>query len=95
MVSVMCLEKFVDVEYGEGQMVWHLCTPGNWPGVLFKSREDSVYGMNMVGVAAYNSRYVKILMFQLMSNHLHFVILGAETDVMEFYSVLKRYMLRL
>ncbi len=91
----MSLEKFADVEYGEEQMVWHLCTPGNWPGVLFKSREDFVYGMNMVAVAAYNSRYVKIFTFQLMSNHLHFVILGAETDVMEFYSVLKRYMLRL
>ena len=91
----MGLEKFVDVQYGDEQRVWHMCTPGNWPGVLFKRREDFVYGMNMVGVAAYNCSRVKIFTFQLMSNHLHFVILGEEVDVLEFYSVLKRYMLRL
>ena len=74
---------------------WHLCTPGSWPGVLFKEREDYVFGMNMVAMAAYSCRAIKIYTFQLMSNHLHFVISGKECDVLEFFSVLKRLLLRL
>ena len=42
---------------------------------LFRTRDDYVYGMNLVAWAAsnFNGR-LKILTFQIMSNHLHFVL---------------------
>ena len=64
--------------------IWHMCTPGNWPGVLFKCRDDYVFGMNMVALAAWNYKRIKIFTFQLMSNHLHFVMVGNKNDVIDF-----------
>ena len=83
------------MNFGGDYRFWHLCTPGNWPGVLFKERTDYIFGMNMVGVAAHNCRAIKIFTFQLMSNHLHFLVSGKECDVHEFFSVLRRLLLRL
>lgn len=81
--------------FEEECQIWHMCTPGNWPGVLFKSREDYVFGMNMVALAAWNCKSIKIFTFQLMSNHLHFVMAGSKSDIMVFFSELKRLLLRL
>ena len=74
----------------DARKVWHLCTPGESSGILFRTEEDYVYGMNMVGVCA--AKFwdkIGIYTFQLMSNHLHFVIEGELTDVEEFFNDLK------
>lgn len=79
--------------------MWHLCTPGESSGILFRTEDDYVYGMNMVGVSAAKFwEKVGIYTFQLMSNHLHFVIKGEMTDIDAFFSDLKlrlrRYLLK-
>ena len=65
---------------------WHLCTPGQLSGILFSSKEDYVYAMNLIALcAALYLRRVKIYTFQVMSNHLHFVLSGSKEDVLEFF----------
>ena len=83
----------------EGKNIWHLCTPGESSGILFGTEADYTYGMNMVGVSA--AKFfgkIGIYTFQLMSNHLHFVIEGEPDDIEEFFNDLKlrlrRYLLK-
>lgn len=83
----------------ENYGIWHLCTPGDSSGILFRTREDYIYGMNMVGIAAakFMDR-VAVYTFQLMSNHLHFVIEGNKDNAQAFYhdliQRLRRYLIR-
>ena len=65
---------------------WHLCTPGYSQCLLFRDKHDYREGMNMVALSACKfSKKVGIYAFELMSNHLHFVIESSKEDAMDFY----------
>lgn len=75
--------------------MWHLCTPGEFVGIIFREREDYVFGMNLVALcAAEFSAKIKILTFQIMSNHLHFVLMCEENFVSEFFGLFKKRLQR-
>lgn len=62
---------------------WHICTDGLAKDIIFKNDEDFIYGMN--GVAVYASIYeIKVLAFCLMSNHVHFILWGKESECRNF-----------
>lgn len=85
----------LNFEYEDLGPIWHLCTPGEFVGVIFKDRDDYVFGMNLVGLCAANfSPQLKILTFQIMSNHLHFVIECEEPVIGEFFTFLKKRLQR-
>ena len=64
-------------------------------GLWFRDDEDFKVGMNFVAIQAWRSGVV-ILSFVLMSNHLHFVLIGTEESVRDFICGLKgRYSLYL
>lgn len=68
---------------------WHICTRGLEREVIFKSREDFVYGMN--GVAVFSLMYdLRILAFCLMDNHVHFVVKGSRDACLRFIRYYKR-----
>ena len=86
-----------EYEFYELGPVWHLCTPGMHQCSIFRTREDFVFGMNLVALAASSYRdEVKILTFELMSNHFHFVMACEEPSLNGFfdfiYKRLRRYM---
>ena len=84
-----------DYEFKELGPVWHLCTSGKHQCSFFRTRDDYVYGMNLVALAASNYREkIKILTFQLMSNHFHFVMACDEPSVKEFFDFLYKKMHR-
>ena len=58
-------------------------------GLWFRDDEDFKVGMNFVAIQAWRSGVV-ILSFVLMSNHLHFVLIGTEESVHHFINELKR-----
>lgn len=74
--------------------VWHLCTPGHFQQVIFRKKEHYVYGMSLVAMCAYNSPDVQIVTFELMSNHVHFVLCGEKEKIMEFFVSLKKRLAR-
>ena len=85
----------LNFEYDDLGPIWHLCTPGEFVGVIFKDRDDYVFGMNLVALCAANfSPQLKILTFQIMSNHLHFVIECEEPVIGEFFAFLKKRLQR-
>jgi len=72
------------------EQFWHLCTPGDLSGVLFAEKKDFKYGMNAVALAACKfSGKVTIYTFQLMSNHLHFLMGGELPDLQDFFMELR------
>lgn len=52
--------------------------------VLFRDDEDFTAGMNYVAIVAARHSRVKVVAFILMSNHVHFVLIGTREDVEAF-----------
>lgn len=57
--------------------------------VWFREAADYVAGMNYVAVTAYSTK-VMIVAFILMSNHVHFLILGTRQDAQRFIALFKQ-----
>ena len=74
--------------------VWHLCTPGEKQPIVFKNPEDYVFAMTLVAMCAYDCPNVQVITFELMSNHVHFILCGSESDVMAFFAMFKKRLLR-
>ena len=70
--------------------IWHLCTPGEKQAKIFKKNEDYKFAMTLVAMCAYDCPGVQIITFELMSNHVHFVLCGTEVEVLAFFDLFKR-----
>ena len=55
---------------------------------LFNNREEYVYGMNAVALAQYMYD-VRIIQFDLMSNHAHFVVLATGMSCLNFFYLIR------
>ena len=74
--------------------VWHLCTPGENQSLIFKTPEDYVFAMTLVAMCAYDCPNVQVITFEIMSNHVHFIMCGNEPAVMDFFALFKKRLLR-
>lgn len=74
--------------------VWHLCTPGQKQSVIFNDPEDFVYAMTLVAMCAHDCPGIKIITFELMSNHVHFIICGSKKEVLTFFDLFKKRLQR-
>lgn len=64
--------------------VYNANTPENHP-VVFTSDRDYMTAMSIFGICARMYRNIRIFAFQLMSNHIHFVIGGNEDVIHDFF----------
>ena len=88
-IDIMNYDDYCESSFAECRPCWHLFTPGDLSGVLFREREDYVYGMNLVALCVgkfWGS--IRLYTFQIMSNH--FVLSGEKFQVEEFYNELYR-----
>lgn len=69
---------------------WHLCTPGNLSGIIFRDKADFIFGMNLMAWCAARHRNISVLTFALMSNHIHLVCSCSEDELQDFFSDFKR-----
>lgn len=67
-----CLRLF-NAALRAGNTFWHICTPGNGQAIIFRCRDDYAFGMTAVATCAHDAG-VTIITFELMSNHVHFII---------------------
>lgn len=72
-----------------GGPYWHLCTDGQSTELLFESTDDYRFAMNAVASCSIIEG-VRVLTFQLMSNHFHFILGGIESICRSFYDKLIR-----
>ena len=70
--------------------VWHLCTPGDNQSIIFRNPKDYVFAMTLVAMCAHDCPGVQIITFELMSNHVHFVLCGSKEDVLAFFGLFKK-----
>lgn len=70
-------------------MNWHICTDGLAGKILFKSREEYIFGMNGIPVCALPNG-VTITAFCLMSNHVHFIVSGEDAQCRKFIRSYKK-----
>ncbi len=71
------------------EKVYLLSTGHLEKNLWFRNDEDFVAGMNHVAIQAVQNPKVRVLSFVLMSNHVHFVLIGAYEDVYDFVSCFK------
>lgn len=83
-------ENLCESAYSEGGPFWHLCTPGNLSGLIFKNKDDMKFGMTIMAICANSFPDVRILAFAIMSNHIH-IVLSASFELVEpFFKQFKR-----
>ena len=68
---------------------YHLHTPEDHP-VIFRDPEVYAFAMTVVAMCAHDCPKIRIITFELMSNHVHFVICGERDDVLAFFELFKR-----
>ena len=87
----MCEATFLN-----GGRWWHLYTPGNLTSLVFASDDDYRFAMNLMARCLTEFPALKVVAFEIMSNHLHIVLRGDENIISEFFALyrkrLKRYL---
>lgn len=73
--------------------VYHACSSENHP-VIFVTEEDYRTGMTILGMCAILQKGIRIIAFELMSNHIHLVVCGSEEDILGFFRMFKRLLAR-
>ena len=68
---------------------WHLYTPGNLTSIIFTDTEELKFAMNLIGQTAARVPEVEIYTFEVMNNHLHFILAGEEGKCRLFFDMLK------
>lgn len=68
---------------------FHLHTPDKHP-IIFHKPESYQAAMTIVAMCAHDSPDVKIITFELMSNHVHFVLCGKEEACRRFFALFKK-----
>jgi len=72
---------------------WHLWTPENHE-IVFPDEKSFRAGMGLVGICARQSKDVQVVTFELMSNHVHFVLSGTEEAAKEFFQMFRDHLSR-
>lgn len=79
-------------EYGS---FWHLYTDGTKMENIFCSSEDKTLVMTAIAVESIMSEDVKIITFEIMVNHLHFIIAGEYDACLCYFARFKRRLMRM
>ena len=79
--------------YSQAGAVYHACTSENYP-LVFRSDSDFKIGMDLFAVCSLRNRQLRILAFELMTNHIHIVIIGLAEDIERFFSEYKKLLAR-
>ncbi|MCQ2151049.1 MAG: hypothetical protein MJY46_04215 [Bacteroidales bacterium] len=86
-------EAGCEAEFMQLGSIYHLWTQEDFE-IIFTCDDEFKTGMNIIGLCAMMHPDIKIITFELMSNHMHFAISGNETDVVTFFSMTKKYLSR-
>lgn len=74
---------------------YHAYTSGKETPIIFTSKEDMAFAMNVIAQAAYHHKNIRILAFEVMNNHFHFILAGSPENICQFWRFIfkriKRY----
>ena len=58
--------------------------------MLFSSPQDFTFAMNVVALASNRHKDLRIIAFEIMNNHFHFVISAEESEITEFWKFCRK-----
>lgn len=95
-ISYIESERMCEATFLSGGRWWHLYTPGNLTSLVFAGEDDYRFAMNLMARCMAEFPSLKVVAFEIMSNHIHIVLCGDESIINEFFALyrkrLKRYL---
>ena len=73
---------------------WHLYTDGTKMEIAFSGDEEKKQVMTAIAVEEKSSENIMLITFEVMENHLHMIMTGECDSCLEFFSRLKRRIIR-
>lgn len=73
---------------------FHLWTPENFE-IIFRNEDEFRSGMGIVAIAAKCFPDVRLITFELMTNHLHIMAAGRESRLREMFGLIKKLLARM
>lgn len=83
-------ERCCEATFLDGEPYWHAYTSGKDTPLLFSLEEDFVFVMNVIAQAAALFPEVRIIAFEVMNNHFHFVVSADEETVLTFWGFVRK-----
>ena len=80
-------EAECELRFRELGPCYHLCTGENNP-IIFHDKCEFKIAMNAIALAAILFSDIKILTFEVMSNHLHFALCGSRNRILDWFGKL-------
>ena len=94
MKSFVERESFCETTFASCGPYWHAYTNGKTTSLIFMRSEDFTFAMNVIAQAAAAFPNVKVIAFEVMGNHLHFVLSGNEADIQAFWRFIRKRLSR-
>jgi len=73
--------------------VFHACSPENHP-IIFTCDDDYKIAMTIIALCSKLFPGIRIIAFEVMSNHVHFVFSGSEEEFLDFFELFKSFLWR-
>ena len=86
-------ETYCEMTFSNFGPYWHLYTPGKDTPLTFATPSDLAFVMNVIALVASGMK-VRIIAFEVMGNHLHFVLAGQREEAFEFWEQVRRRIAR-
>lgn len=84
-------EQFCSSTFKYGGPFWHAYTDGRDSPMLFITQEDFAFAMNVIAQAAAAYPKMKIMAFEVMDNHFHFIVSSPDKqDIITFYEFIRK-----
>ena len=96
MKSFIEAERICQATFQNAGPFWFASSPGKDTPILFATEEDYIFVMNVIAQVSKLFPKVKLLAFEVMDNHFHFVA-QAETETMirEFFAAIRKRLQRI
>lgn len=88
------MEILCERAFNDNGPFWHVCTDGSVMSDIFSSDEEMRMGMTVLAVCAALSARAELVTFELMNNHVHFIMRGGKDECLDFFEAFKRRLRR-
>ena len=83
-------ERSCEATFFSAGPYWDAYTSGKETPILFTGSDDFRFAMNVIAQAADKFPELRIIAFEVMNNHFHFVISGSESVIQAFFEFIRR-----